>query len=140
MSCTEIIHQSGYRLTPQRMMIIEVLHNVNHHVSAEEIFAKLKSRYPYANISTVYRTLELMKKLGLLTEIDIGDGCIRYHLLEKGHHHHLICNNCGKIFNLPESLFLELQSRIKRDYKFNANLRHMAIFGVCSDCQSSKKS
>jgi Fur family ferric uptake transcriptional regulator len=122
-------------LTPQRMMVLDVLHKTDDHISAEEIFKDVKTSYPYANISTVYRTLELLKKLDLVTEIDMGDGCIRYHLLEKGHHHHLICNKCGKVVDLPESFLQELKVKLADKYDFEADIKHMAVFGICSDCR-----
>jgi Fur family transcriptional regulator, ferric uptake regulator len=134
MSCQQVLREKGYRLTPQRMMVVDVLHGAEHHISVEEIFLKVKKSYPHANISTVYRTLDLMKRLGLVTEIDNGEGVLRYHHLEKGHHHHLICSRCGKETELPESLLVNLQEKISRDYDFDANLSHLAIFGLCSDC------
>ena len=69
--------EQGYRLTPQRMMIISAIENSNHHISAEEIYAQVITRYPHLNISTVYRTLDLLYKLGLVTETDLGGGRVR---------------------------------------------------------------
>jgi Fur family ferric uptake transcriptional regulator len=138
MSCSQILKDKGYRLTPQRIMVIDALHSYDHHISAEEIYAQVKAKYPYANISTVYRTLELLKELNLVTEIDLGDGRVRFHPAEKGHHHHLVCNKCGKIIDLPESAVVVLSNSISRDYKFNAELKHLAIFGVCAECQNLK--
>jgi Fur family transcriptional regulator, ferric uptake regulator len=135
MSCKQTLQEKGYRLTPQRIMVLDALHSVDRHISAEEIFAKVKAKYPYANISTVYRTLELLKELGLINEIDMGDGRVRYHHAEKGHHHHLICSKCGNVIDLPESAFHKLTQDLARDYKFKADLRHLAIFGLCSNCQ-----
>jgi Fur family ferric uptake transcriptional regulator len=135
MSCNQTIHDKGYRLTPQRMMVLDVLHKADYHISAEEIFQQVKALYPYANISTIYRTLELLKKLDLITEIDMGDGCVRYHLLEKGHHHHLICNKCGKVIELPESLLAELKKKLIENYQFQADIKHLALFGTCSSCK-----
>lgn len=135
MSCIQSLQEKGYRLTPQRMMVIEALHGGEQHISAEEIYAQVRARYPYANISTVYRTLELLKELSLVTEITLGDGRVRYHPVEKGHHHHLVCQNCNKTIDLPEAALLPLEKSLARDYKFEANLRHLAIFGLCSDCQ-----
>jgi Fur family ferric uptake transcriptional regulator len=116
-------------------MVVEALHSVDQHISAEEIFAKVKAKYPYANISTVYRTLDLLKELGLVTEIDLGDGRIRYHPAEKGHHHHLVCHNCGAIIDLPEEAFHSLIRKLDKDYRFQAELKHMAIFGLCERCR-----
>ncbi|OGO14424.1 MAG: hypothetical protein A2Z02_06210 [Chloroflexi bacterium RBG_16_48_7] len=138
MSCQQVLREKGYRLTPQRMMVVDVLHGAEHHINAEEIFQQVKKNYPYANISTVYRTLDLLKKLDLVTEIDTGDGCLRYHHLEKGHHHHLICSKCGKVSEMPESLLVNLHKAISRDYNFEPNLNHLAIFGLCADCKTKK--
>ena len=127
--------KKGYRLTPQRMMVVEALHSKESHISAEEIFEQLKAKYPYANISTVYRTLELLKELGLAAEIDIGDGLLRYHAIENGRHHHLVCNKCGKMIELSESEFFPLEKSIMKNQGFKADLTHLAIFGLCSSCQ-----
>jgi Fur family ferric uptake transcriptional regulator len=135
MSCNQTLKEKGYRLTPQRIMVLDALHSVDSHISAEEIYAKVKAKYPYANISTVYRTLELLKELGLVTEIDLDDGRVRYHLAEKGHHHHLVCSKCGSVIDLPESSLLKLTRALARDYQFQADLRHLAIFGLCAKCQ-----
>ena len=134
MSCNQILKEKGYRLTPQRLMVLEALHSVDSHISAEDIFARVKSRYKYANISTVYRTLDLLKELKLVTEINLDDGCIRYHLTEKGHHHHLVCSLCGKIIDLPESALQKLGEMLAKEYKFQADLKHLAVFGTCSEC------
>ena len=116
-------------------MVVEALHSVDQHISAEEIYTQVRGKYPYANISTVYRTLELMKELGLVTEIALGDGRVRYHPAEKGHHHHLVCQKCGGVIDLPESALLPLKEALSEDYGFEADLRHLAIFGLCSECQ-----
>ncbi|MCK4331204.1 MAG: transcriptional repressor [Dehalococcoidia bacterium] len=135
MSCAQALQEKGYRLTPQRLMVIEALHSVDQHISAEEIFAQVQAKYPYANISTVYRTLELLKELGLVTEIALRDGRVRYHPAEKGHHHHLVCHKCGKIIDLPEPALLPLEEMLLHDYQFKADLKHLGIFGLCAKCQ-----
>ena len=134
-SCSQVLRGKGYRLTPQRMMVVEALHGADRHVSAEEIYAQVKAKYPYANISTVYRTLELLKELGLVTEIALGDGCVRFHPAEKGHHHHLVCQKCGRIIDLPESALDSLEKILLDEHQFKADLKHMAVFGLCSKCQ-----
>jgi len=126
----------GYRLTPQRMMVVEALHDADKHVSADEIYDQVKAKYPYANISTVYRTLELLKELGLVNEIALGDGCVRFHPAEKGRHHHLVCQKCHRIIDLPEAALAPLADILLQKHKFKADLKHMAVFGLCSECQS----
>ena len=129
------LSKQGYRLTPQRMMILEVVERADSHISAEEIYTQILARYPHLNISTVYRTLELLKELCLVTETDLGDGRVRYHSMKKGRHHHLVCQKCGAIIDLDESVLSPLKVALLREYKFSADLRHLAIFGRCANCR-----
>ena len=128
------LSEQGYRLTPQRMLVLSAIENSDDHISAEEIYAQVVARYPHVNISTIYRTLELLNRLGLVTETDLGGGRVRYHPSGKGHHHHLVCQECSKIIDLDESLLAQLKSALLRDYKFIADLRHLAILGRCVNC------
>jgi Fur family ferric uptake transcriptional regulator len=135
MSCTETLREQGYRLTPQRLMILSAIHGSDHHISAEEIYAQVEAKYPQVNISTVYRTLELLKELGLVTETDLGGGKLRYHSVEKGHHHHLICRKCGRTFELDEAVLKPVEGTILRKYGFKPDLSHLAVFGKCVECR-----
>ncbi len=129
------LSKQGYRLTPQRMMILSAIENSDDHISAEEIYAQVTAKYPNVNISTVYRTLELLKRLGLVTETDLGGGRVRYHPAAKGHHHHLVCRQCGAIIDLDESVLSSVKDVLLREYGFIADLRHLAIFGRCVNCK-----
>ena len=126
--------EKGYRLTPQRLMIVSAIENSEAHISAEEVYAQVVAKYPHVNISTVYRTLELLKELGLVTETNFGEGRVRYHPAGKGHHHHLVCTECGKVIDLDESMLSSLQGMLLGKYKFSADLKHLAIFGRCAKC------
>jgi len=134
MSCTQTLREQGYRLTPQRLLILSTIHTSDHHISAEEIYDQVCARYPNVNISTVYRTLELLKDLGLVTETDLGGGSFRYHSVEKGHHHHLVCRKCGRILELDEAVLKPVEGSILRRYGFRADLSHLAVFGKCARC------
>ena len=127
--------EMGYRLTPQRQLILDALQDSDDHISAEEIHAQVRKRYPHVNISTVYRTLELLKNLGLVTETDMGGGRFRYHPADKGHHHHLICEQCNSVTDIEESVFSQLKRTILKEYGFKANISHLAIFGRCDKCR-----
>ena len=128
------LSELGYRLTPQRIMVLSAIENSDDHISAEEIYAQIVAKYPQVNISTVYRTLELLKRLGLVTETDLGNGHVRYHPVEKGHHHHLVCEKCGTIIDIDESTLARLQDVLLHRYNFSARLSHLAIFGRCVNC------
>ena len=131
----ESLRQEGYRLTPQRLMILSIIRDSSGHISAEEIHEKVCQQYPFVNISTVYRTLNLLKKLRLISETDLGEGYVRYELLERGRHHHLVCRQCAASFPLEHSLLAPLEERLLGEYGFAADLDHFAIFGLCRRCQ-----
>jgi Fur family transcriptional regulator, ferric uptake regulator len=128
--------EAGYRMTPQRSMIITAIENSTNHISAEEIYASVVTKYSHVNISTVYRTLELLKERGLVTETDLGNGRVSYHPTGKGQHHHLVCHQCGAIIDLDETAFIDLKEILRKKYGFLADLKHLAIFGRCTKCNS----
>jgi Fur family ferric uptake transcriptional regulator len=132
---TRQLVEKGYRLTPQRTMILSAIESSSDHISAEEIYAQVTVKYPHINISTVYRTLELLKKLGMVYEIDLGEGRISYHSEESGHHHHLVCQECGRVIDISETSLSSLRDIILREYNFLAELKHVAIFGLCESCR-----
>jgi len=130
----EELRQKGLRMTPQRLMIVEAVENSMDHISAEEIYAQVIKKYPNVNISTVYRTLDTLAEMKLVTRTDLGDGRVRYHPADKGHHHHLVCRECGAIIDLDERALAGLQETLLRDYNFIADLRHLGITGRCVKC------
>ncbi len=139
-SIAERLREKGYRLTPQRLIILSAIEASDEHISAEEIYAQVAARYPNVNISTVYRTLELLKKLGMVYEINLGEGRIRFHSEGSGHHHHLVCQQCGTVIDIDEATLSSLKDALRRDYGFQAELRHVGVFGICEKCQRKKSS
>ena len=131
----DALQQIGYRLTPQRMMILEAIADSGGHLSAEEIHETVRTAYPYLDISTVYRTLDLLKTLHLVSETDLGRGPAQYELLSKGLHHHLICTECREILDVPDSLLDSLRHAMSEEYDFHAEIEHLAVFGICSNCK-----
>ncbi len=131
----DVLKKQGYRLTPQRLMVVSAIENSEDHISADEVYSQVVARYPNVNISTVYRTLELLKRLGLVTETDLGGGRVRYHPANKGHHHHLVCQECGAMIDLDESLLRPLREALLLEHNFIADLRHLAIHGRCVVCR-----
>ena len=132
----EALREIGYRLTPQRLMILDAIASTDGHISAEEIHEEVQVAYPYLDISTVYRTLDLLKTLRLVSETDMGRGHAQYELLSKGLHHHLICRECGRILDMENSILNPLQRAIEEEYDFHAEIEHLAVFGICGDCKT----
>ena len=131
----ERLRDRGYRLTPQRMMVVEAIEASDDHISAEQIRAKAQLKYPYINMSTVYRTLELLTEQGLVTETDLGGGRLLYHPAGKAGHHHLVCRRCGKVTDIDISFFQPLKEDLRAKYGFDADLEHIGIFGTCENCE-----
>ena len=126
----------GYRLTPQRLIILTALQKSGDHISAEDVFKQVRRKYPTINISTIYRTLEMLEKINLVTSTDLGDGTKQYHYIESSRHHHLLCKSCGDIIELSGSLLEPLKDVLYKEYKFKTNLNHLVIYGLCRRCQA----
>ena len=135
----ESIRQQGYRITPQREMILEVIHSGDGHLTADEIYRKVRAKSPAVNLATIYRTLELLKALHLVTVIDTGGGCVYYELAGEQRHHHLVCQECGYILELDCDVLEPLERELRKRYGFQVNLDHLAVFGLCPLCQKPKK-
>jgi Fur family ferric uptake transcriptional regulator len=125
----------GYRITPQREMIVEAIAHANGHVTAEEIYAQVKERTRYVNLATVYRTLELLVEKGLSSRADLWDGRVVYATLLHGPHIHLVCRQCGGISLADSNLLEELGEQLSTQYDFTADLGHLSIIGVCANCR-----
>jgi Fur family transcriptional regulator, ferric uptake regulator len=129
------LRRQGYRITPQRVMILSIIEHSDDHINAEEIYAQVVAKYPGVNISTVYRTLELLKQLGLIYEMDLGGGRVGYHPEDKGHHHHLMCRQCGTVIDINESVMFSVRDILLQAFNFEADLKHLAISGLCEKCR-----
>lgn len=135
----EALHDAHYKLTPQREVTVRVLlENESDHLSAEDVFMKVKDKYPEIGLATVYRTLELLNELKVLDKINFGDGVSRYDLRKEGakhSHHHLVCIKCGSVEEIEEDLLPEVEKIVERDYNFQITDHRLTFHGICRDCQ-----
>lgn len=129
------LRKQGHRLTPQREMVLAVVCETEGHISADEILKCVRKRYPYVNKSGVYRTLDLLTRLGLVNPTDLGQGRVEYEIHRHPHHHHLVCHHCKTVIDVDEHIFTSLEKSLRTEYGFLADLGHFAIFGVCRKCQ-----
>jgi Fur family transcriptional regulator, ferric uptake regulator len=127
------LRRAGQRVTAQRLVILGAL-RAGEHVSAEEILTRIEDKLPAINRSTVYRTLETFRDLGLVSETDLGGGVRRFELIEERRHHHLICHHCGAIAEFEDELVEPLRQSLRTEYGFAASVDHLAIFGTCAIC------
>src|SRR5918995_4529659 len=122
----------GRRVTPQRLVILGAL-KPGEHLAVDEVFARVEPLLPGVNRSTVYRTLELFRDLGLVSMTDLGGGARQFELIDDLHHH-LICHRCGAILELDDALVDPLRDGIRARYGFAPAIDHLAVFGFCSVC------
>lgn len=138
-SLLDDLRQAGYRLTPQREAVLAVLSETREHLTAREILRRARRRLPRLNKSAVYRALDVLTHLSLVNPIDVGQGEIQYELNTQPHHHHLVCQQCGKITDIDGHAFNALDKLLRTEYGFAPFLFHFAIFGVCRECQRAVK-
>jgi len=135
MSCVATLKEKGLKLTPQRMLIVNVIHDAKGHLTAEEIIGHVQAKMPGVNKSTIYRTLELLEQAGCVYKSELGEEFI-YHHAEEGHHHHLVCRQCGKTVDCDEDLFAPVQRSLGEKYNFRVDFKHIVMSGVCGGCKN----
>src|SRR3954447_554837 len=125
----------GQRATPQRLLILSAFAKPGEHLTADEVYERVGPLSPAVNRSTVYRTLELFRDLGLITETDLGGGVRQFELIDGNRHHHLICRHCGHMLEFDDALIAPLREHVRQKYAFDVTIDHLALFGWCSHCR-----
>ena len=123
----------GYRLTPQRQLVLEAVASLGH-ATPEEIGTEVRKTAAAVNISTVYRTLELLEELGLVTHTHLGHGAPTYHVASDDDHVHLVCRECGAVAESSPAVIGGLVDELARTEGFAVDVAHFAIFGRCRAC------
>ncbi|MBN1140027.1 MAG: transcriptional repressor [Anaerolineae bacterium] len=139
MACEEVflekLRARGLRLTPQREMILSAMHEIKGLATVEEVYARVQAVTSAVDVSTVYRTLDLLQAFDIVACIDCGDGQHRYELLGvHGPHIHLICQSCGKVVGVDLQEAQPLAEQFRARYGFAADLDHLTISGLCQAC------
>lgn len=124
----------GFRITPQRIAIVEYLLKTDDHPSAEHIHKIVQKKYPMVSLSTVYKTLDLLREKKLVNEIKVeGEARFDAHTDE---HINLVCMNCGKIEDIDEDSLKEIQTKVARKSKYMILKSNFELFGYCNNCKS----
>lgn len=136
----EELKVQGYKLTPQRRAVLDILlENEGKHLSTEEIYDLVKTSCPEIGLATVYRTLQLLEKMGVTCRMNFDDGCNRYELVHKHEdhqHHHLICKLCGKVEEVEDDLLEALENKIEAKYNFKIKNHSVKFYGYCEKCRN----
>lgn len=125
----------GYKLTEQRKFIIEVFNENPGHHTAHEVFDLVKCKLKRINFSTIYRNLELLSTLNIISKMYIQSGISHYELCGSGHHHHLICKGCGETREVDICPYANLEVERLNEIGFKATDHKFEIFGYCSKCR-----
>jgi Fe2+ or Zn2+ uptake regulation protein len=129
----DVLRSQGHRVTTPRRFLIRCLIEAGGHRTADELAAEVQSRAPDVHISTIYRNLEELERLGVIEHAHLGHGAASYHLASLPHGH-LVCSECGKTIEVPDGLFAPLARRVRVDYGFTIDPHHFAMVGRCSSC------
>ncbi|MFE0174338.1 Fur family transcriptional regulator [Streptomyces sp. NPDC059002] len=127
------LRQRGYRLTPQRQLVLEAVDTLEH-ATPDDILCEVRKTASGVNISTVYRTLELLEELGLVSHAHLGHGAPTYHLADRHHHIHLVCRDCTNVIEADTEIAADFTAKLRETFGFDTDLKHFAIFGQCADC------
>jgi Fur family transcriptional regulator, ferric uptake regulator len=129
-----MLRASGYRVTPQRQLVLEAVSRLEH-ATPEEIFADVRQIARGVNVSTVYRTLELLEQLGLVSHTHLGHGAPSYHMAAEAEHVHLVCRLCEQVTEVDKAAVRPLVTALEQSEGFQTDVGHLTIFGLCAACR-----
>ncbi len=130
---------TGMRATNQRALILEIIRRGKGHLDADEVYRRAREKQSRLSLSTVYRTLRMFKKLGLVEELHFDDAHHHYEVKPSAEHHHLVCRSCGKIVEFECPLSQKMREDVAREKDFEITDIEVRMTGYCSKCRQSKK-
>ncbi|MCX6423383.1 MAG: transcriptional repressor, partial [Actinobacteria bacterium] len=128
------LHEHGFRITPQRQLVLEAVERLQHG-TPETILVEVQRTATGVNLSTVYRTLEVLESVGLVTHAHIGHGAPTYHAVDEELHIHLVCDRCSAVVSVPAAVASTFVERLRSEQGFTTDISHMAIHGHCAKCE-----
>jgi Fur family ferric uptake transcriptional regulator len=129
-----MLRERGLRLTPQRQLILEAVHELGH-ATPEQVHHCVRERAAGINITTVYRTLELLEELGLVTHTHLSHGSPTYHAAGEDQHVHLVCRTCGSVGEVDPAVMRPVTEWLRDQEGFRVDVGHVSLFGVCDACK-----
>jgi Fur family ferric uptake transcriptional regulator len=129
----ERLRASGHRLTPQRELVLAAVERLGH-ATPDEVYAEVRNHSTSINLSTVYRTLELLDEIGLIHHAHLSDRAPTYHSTTGHEHAHLICRDCRRVISVARGEIEEALGPLARRHGFEPDYGHLTVFGLCADC------
>jgi Fur family ferric uptake transcriptional regulator len=136
----KLLRQHGYKITPQRRVILKAIIGVSEHMTPLEIYERVCQDNPGIGLVTVYRTLEILAGLDLICEMHVGGNCRSYLMrVPVEHHHHLVCSDCGTVINFVGCDLRKLENKLSKDNHFEINGHILEFIGRCRECRRRVK-
>jgi Fur family ferric uptake transcriptional regulator len=129
------LRRYGYKLTPQRRVVIQTIASTQDHLTPAAIYERVHQDHPNIGLVTVYRTLEILAELGLICELHAGGSCRSYTVSAPGHHHHLICSNCGAVIDFTGCDLGKVEQNLSKETGFRIDGHLLEFIGLCQTCQ-----
>jgi Fur family transcriptional regulator, ferric uptake regulator len=134
----KLIKERGYRLTPQRQIILEALHDAGGHCTPEEVYQRVQLTSSAINRTTVYRTLDFLVRLGLVTTAHMQGNQVIYELASERPHHHLVCQHCNHVEQLDHQQVASMFVNLEQETGYQINTDHLVLFGLCPHCRATE--
>lgn len=125
----------GQRMTSQRRLLLNIIRGANGHLDADELFRQAKEKDPRISLSTVYRNLSLLKEVGLVAERHLGEDHHHYEINVAPHHHHLVCVECGEVFEFESQLAEKMKDTVEEASHFKVTHIEINMQGYCENCK-----
>ena len=135
----KLLNTAGLRNTTQRALIMDIIRNGRGHLDADEVYRQAKRKQPRLSLSTVYRTLQKLKGLGLIEELHFDEAHHHYEIKPPTEHHHLLCLGCGKVIEFKYPLVSSVKRNVAEAKDFEITGSEVRMTGYCADCQKNKK-
>jgi Fur family peroxide stress response transcriptional regulator len=132
------LREQDCRITPQRLALLDLLVNSDEHLSAAQLYERLQARFPTMSLATVYKTLNLLKDMGEVTEISFSDGDTHYDASNPTPHIHLICTQCHRISDAPFVATPDIAEELAAQTGYQITGHRFDFYGICPDCQTNQ--
>lgn len=134
---TSLLRDKGFKVTPQRLAIYNTLQHTKAHPSAEMIFNELQPLYPTMSLATVYKTIEILKEIGLIQVLNVGEDSFRYDA-DTTNHPHVRCMRCGRVDDIEDIDSEDFISDVSKCTRYQLTGQQFYFYGVCPECQQKE--
>lgn len=129
------LRREGYRVTPQRQLILDAVCRLGGHVTAEAVYESVREIVPALNQGTVYRALNFFCDQGIVTATQQANGLSVYEIAGQQPHHHFVCRSCGENYEVSHDMLQPLFERAQEEFGFTVEMDHISFFGLCEHCR-----